>query len=135
MMPCFSTIAAANQPPPAPRISGPTSGKAGVLYHYGFCSKDPDGDNVTYCIDWGDGSDIVYIGPFPPNLCGTASHTWSRQGTYIIKAKASDGQAESNWSTLGVTMPLSYEPPHFRFLDWLLEWFPNAFPILRHLFK
>jgi hypothetical protein len=134
MIPFISTIAAANQPPTAPDIEGSTSGKAGVQYTYGFCSTDPDGDNITVCINWGDGSGDVYIGPFPSGVCATATHTWFKQGTYLIKAKASDGQAESDWSTLEVTMPRN-KIVHTLFILRLFERFPNAFPILRQLLE
>ena len=46
--------ATANEPPTTPEIEGPTSGKAGVAHTYGLCSEDPDGDDITFCIDWGD---------------------------------------------------------------------------------
>jgi hypothetical protein len=35
------------------RVIGPTSGRVGVEYTYTFVATDPEGDNVSYCIDWG----------------------------------------------------------------------------------
>ena len=102
LIPIISTTAAANQPPTAPTIDGPPSGNSGVQYTYGFCSEDPDGDNVTIIVNWGEGVGDVSYGPFPSGVCGTATHIWSKKGTYIIKAKASDGQAESDWATTGL---------------------------------
>ena len=134
ILPLLSTLAAANQPPSAPEIEGPTSGNAGTQYTYGFCSTDPDGDNVTICVNWGDGSGDVCFGPFPSGVCATAVHIWLKQGTYTIKAKASDGQLESDWSTLEITMPRG-KFFHSFIVSHLLERIPNIFTILRYLLK
>jgi hypothetical protein len=123
-----------NQPPDAPTITGPNKGKIGVATMYNFSTIDPNGDDVHYFIDWGDSTNSSWIGPYSSGATVTKSHTWTTKGTYIIKAKAKDTYGnESNWSTLSVTMPLSYEPPRHPFLLWLVERFPHAFPILRHL--
>jgi len=116
-MPVFAIATAANEPPSAPTIEGPTSGTIGVPIMYGFCSTDPDGDNVTICINWDDGSGDICIGPFASGICATATHTWIKKGAYMIKAKASDGVAESNYSYLEVTIPrikTIYNIPIFR---------------------
>ncbi len=134
MLPILAITAAANQPPSAPTIDGPASGNVGAQLTYGFCSTDPEGDNISICINWGDGTDEICIGPFESGICATASHIWLKKGTYIIKAKASDGQAESNWSSLEVTIPRSkfiQNTPVFR----LFAIFPNAFLILRQLLR
>jgi outer membrane protein assembly factor BamB len=124
-----------DQPPSTPTISGPSSGKIKQNYNYTIVSTDPEGNNISYYVDWGDGTNTGWIGPFNSGYELTVNHTWDKRGTYTIQAKAKDNySAESGWGTLQVTMPLSYEPPHFRFFDWLFEWFPNAFPILHHLF-
>jgi PKD domain-containing protein len=104
---CFRTFAEAeNSAPSTPSINGPNSGKAGENHEYKFQSTDPEGDNVFYCIDWGDGTGEVCIGPFASGIQATASHTWSSQGDYTIRAKAKDiHDAESDWATLEVTMP------------------------------
>ncbi len=124
-----------NSPPTPPIIQGPTSGKIRKPVNYSICSTDPDEDSVFYYIDWGDGIDSGWIGPYAFGEEITQSHTWKKKGTYTIKAKAKDIYGnESNWGELSVTMPYSYEP-QFPFLNWLLERFPYAFPILRFLLE
>ena len=130
----WAWIQQTNTPPNSPTITGPSKGKPGIPYNYTFVTSDPDGTSIWYYIQWGDGTNSGWIGPYSSNDALIVSHTWHKRGTYTIQAKAKDGYgAESSWGTLKVTMPLSYEPPHFRFLDWLFERFPNAFPILRNL--
>jgi len=132
IIPLLAITAAANQPPSAPTIEGSTSGNVGTQLTYGFCSTDQEGDNITICINWGDGTNDVYLGPFESGVCATASHIWLKKGTYTIKAKASDGQAESNWSTLDVKIPrtkIAYNLPILR----LFAHFPNAFLIIKQL--
>ena len=96
-----------SQPPNAPIIDGPTSGKAGTTYSYTFVSEDPDGDDVKYFIDWGD-DNTEWTDYYNSGEEVTVSHTWSKEGTYEIKAKAKDIYgAESDWGTLPVTMPVN----------------------------
>jgi hypothetical protein len=123
------------QPPTTPTISGPPTGKAKQPYDYTFNSTDPNGDNVSYYIDWGDNTNSGWLGPYSSGVAVTQSHTWTTKGTYIIKAKAKNIYGESDWGALTVTMPLSYELLQIRFLDWLLNQFPHAFPILRYLLR
>ncbi|HVQ01640.1 MAG TPA: PQQ-binding-like beta-propeller repeat protein [Candidatus Thermoplasmatota archaeon] len=124
-----------NTPPNPPTIEGNSKGKTGTEYYYKFTSIDPDDNPVKIYIDWGDGTNCwSYEGASGEQIW--VAHTWAEQGTYIIKAKARDTfGAESNWTTLQVTMPLVYEPPHFRFFEWLFDRFPQAFPLLRYLWK
>jgi carboxypeptidase T len=99
-----------NNPPETPSITGTTSGKVGETYTYTFVTTDPDGDNVYYYIDWGDNTNSDWLGPYASGLEKTANHTWSKQGTYTIKIKAKDiFNAESDWATLSVTMPLNLQ--------------------------
>lgn len=121
-----------NDPPISPDICGPSKGKPKIEYTYTLKTTDSDNNSVFYYIEWGDGSNSNWIGPYPSGEVIHQSHTWSKKGSYLIKAKAKDiFGIESNWGTLTVTMP--YQPPQFPFLEWLLERFPHAFPILRHL--
>jgi hypothetical protein len=122
-----------NQPPSIPVITGPLKGKPGITYNYEFIATDSEGENIFYYVDWGDGTNTGWIGPFPSGQQQTVNHTWNKKGTYTIKVKARDShEQESDWGTLSVTMP--YEP-QFPFIQWLLERFPNAFLILRFLLE
>jgi hypothetical protein len=133
MMPVYLVVANVNSPPTKPHITGPSNGKVGSIYDYGFCSTDPDGDQIFYCIDWGDDTGEVCIGPFPSDTCIYESHTYTIGGTFIIKAKADDGELESDWSELEVTMPRGKLSLLNTYLMRLLERFPNMIPILRLL--
>ncbi|HWR63417.1 MAG TPA: hypothetical protein VN365_03340, partial [Candidatus Thermoplasmatota archaeon] len=123
-----------NEPPNPPTITGPTKGKIKVAINYNFTTTDPEGDEVYYFIDWGDNTNSSWIGPYPSGDLITKSHTWSKKGTYIIKAKAKDIYGtESGWGTLSITMPTSYNIPFQSFWMKLFERFPHIFPIIRHL--
>ncbi|MCK4365896.1 MAG: hypothetical protein KAW45_07585 [Thermoplasmatales archaeon] len=128
------TVAVGNQPPNTPTINGPTSGKPGTSYDYEFTSADSDGDQVSYYVEWGDGSVTdwtAFQASGPPGY--SESHKWDEQGTYTIEAKAMDQYgAESGWGTLTVTMPRNRLLSNTFFMR-LLELFPNAFPILRYI--
>jgi len=121
-----------NQPPDAPIIDGPSNGKAGTSYEYSFTSTDPESDDIAeYIVNWGDGPDEIIIGPFASGSPATKSHTWSEQGTYLIQAKAKDiWGAESDWTTIEVTMPKNKIVINSLFQRFL-EQFPFAFPILQ----
>jgi len=101
-----------NNPPYRPSITGQKSGKSGVEYTYTASTTDLDGDQIYYQFDWGDGTITDWKGPFASGTGATESHTWSTKGTYTVKAKAKDIHgAESDWTTLTVTMPTSYSYP------------------------
>jgi outer membrane protein assembly factor BamB len=124
-----------NIPPDPPIISGLTEGKAGKEYDYEFLINDLDNNPVQTFVDWGDGTS-GWSYESTPGYYIKMYHTWQNQGTYTIKAKSRDSiGAESNWTTKEVIMPFSYEPPHFLFIEWLLNRFPNAFPIFRYLLE
>jgi hypothetical protein len=124
-----------NTPPEKPDIDGATNGNAGTSYIYTFNSVDLDGDDVYYYIKWGDDQTEVWDGPHVSGVDVDIAHTYVDQGTFTIEAKAKDSNgAESGWSTLQVTMPVNKVVPNPLFLR-LLEQFPNAFPVLRYIFR
>jgi len=126
-------IAGENHPPNAPIITGETEGHYGEEYDYTFISTDPEDQDVWYYIEWGDDQIEDWIGPYNSGDEITVSHIWDEEGDYTIRAKAKDTfDAESDWAYLEVTMPVNQQSTHPWF-HWLLERFPNAFPILRQL--
>jgi len=134
VIPVVTAEAAYNNPPGKPTINGPSSGKAGTAYDFDFCSSDPDGDELYYCVDWGDGSGEVCLGSFPSNTCINESHTWASDGKYTIKAKARDiNQAESDWATFSVSMPKNKIMDINLFLQRFFQRFPLFEKILNQI--
>ena len=122
----------ANDPPGAPTISGPDGGKPGTSYKFTFKAVDPDDDQVKYLIDWGDGkTDTTALNPSNTNV--EVSHTWSKKGTYTIKAKAQDSNdLIGPETTKTVTMPRdkTINQPIIK----LLQRYPKLFDILKNIF-
>jgi hypothetical protein len=95
-----------NSAPAKPSISGPAKGKPGVSYEYTLVSLDPEDQQVSYFVDWGDGTTTDWLGPFDSGTSLVVNHTWETKQTFTVKAKAKDSQgAESEWATLPVKIP------------------------------
>lgn len=120
----------ANNPPEKPIITGPTKGKPGINYNFDFTNCiDPDEDDLTYQVEWGDGSfDEGFVesgGAF------TLSHSWIEKGDYIIKARLVDKYgAEGDWATLEVSLT-KIRTSQFNLISYLFFQFTNIFPILK----
>lgn len=126
----FPTIC--NQPPDIPTITGTINGKPETEYPYTISSTDPESDNVYYYINWSDGTDTMYIGPYFSGEEVIVNHIWAEKGTYVVKVKAWDYyQAESDWAALEVSMPKN-RAVNPLFLIFL-EQHPHLFPLLRQL--
>jgi len=82
-------------PPFRPTIQQPSDFQAHKRLEFGFVSKDINDDNISYFIDWGDGTNSGWIGPFASGEEITVNHTWSRARSYIVSAKARDDDGES----------------------------------------
>ncbi len=112
-----------NYPPAKPTISGTFRGKAGSAYMYEFSTHDPDGNTIYYYVDWGDGTNSGWIGPYESNKMAEISHLWRYEDTYLIKVKAKDiFGAESDWTTNEVIMP--YLPHILIWFEQLIDRFP-----------
>jgi len=127
-----------NQRPNTPsRPSGPSSGKINQEYTFTASTTDPDGDQLYYLFDFGDGVTSFWYGPYDSGEECNASHIWFEKGSYQVKVKAQDSNgAESDWSDpFPVTMPYSYDKSILQLLEFLFPRFPTAFPVLRHLIE
>ncbi len=121
-----------NNPPEAPLIDGPPSGKVDVEYEYTFNATDPEGDPVMYFIDWGD-NDTEWTEFSDSGEEITLKHSWIEEGEYIIKAKAKDiNGAESDCGEFEVFIPRNKAISNLWYHKFL-ERFSNTFPILRQL--
>ncbi len=99
------SFTAGNHQPDQPSLTGTSSGHHGEQYTYQVSTTDPDGDDVKYYIDWGDGENTGWTGWYSSGQGTSKSHTWDEPGYYDVKAKAKDEfGAESSWKILQVYM-------------------------------
>jgi len=130
----LSEVSYRNNPPAKPVLTGPTSGVINQAYPFSVVTIEPEGEDVYYLIDWGDGQVDEWLGPYHSSATVEVTHQWDKKGTYTIMAKAKDIHGiESGWGTLNVAMPTEYTFSFHAFLQHLMGMFPHIFPILRHL--
>jgi len=79
-------------------------------YMFNSSTTDPEGDDIYYLFDWGDGNNSEWQGPYASGATGSASHTWTKGGDYEIRVKAHDGRRESNWSE-ALIITIENDPP------------------------
>jgi hypothetical protein len=93
-----------SDPPSKPdKPGGPISGTTDEKLTFTTRSEDPDGDQIYYMWDWGDGNFSDWLGPYDSGDTTEANYTWTAiEGDYQIfevrvKAKDENG-AKSDWS-------------------------------------
>jgi predicted acyl esterase len=124
-----------NYGPIKPTINGPVKGRAGVEYTFTIKSVDPDNEDVYIIVDWGDGTDTGWLGPYSSGEEITQTHNWSYGDIFTVKAKAKDIHGdESEWSKHIINLPKS---KHFMNLifERLLHRFPNLVKIIQIILK
>jgi uncharacterized delta-60 repeat protein len=91
--------------------SGANHGVADISYLYSTSGIDPDGDNLSYWYDWGDGTNSSWIGPSTSGTSVSVSKAWCCPSSYSVNVKARDVfGAESPWSdSLSICMNGSWE--------------------------
>jgi hypothetical protein len=102
----------ANRPPDTPAMpSGQTGAAIGSLSSYSTSARDPEGDQVKYTFDWGDGSSSV-TNMAASGTAAQASHAWNKAGKYLVKAMATDSKdASSGWSSALTVTVSANKPP------------------------
>jgi hypothetical protein len=89
-----------NLPPetPAPPVGPDVWAQFGEA-EFTFVTTDPEYDSISFLLDWGDGTQSEWIGPFGSGQTGKATHAWMEIGTYEVKVKARDNlYGQSDWS-------------------------------------
>jgi hypothetical protein len=65
----------------------------------GVSTTDPDGDEIAYEFDWGDGSDFTLSDYYPSGDSASENHIYTARGTYEITVRAKDNKnLISEWS-------------------------------------
>jgi len=90
---------------------GQSHGLVGVSYPYRVGTTDLELDSVYYRLDWGDGQESDWLGPYASGAACDGSHAWQQAGIYEVRVRAKDTWDHlSDWSeTLVVTIQES--PP------------------------
>lgn len=100
-----------NRPPDRPIIEGDTTGQEGDTLNFEVLADNDQETQVWYFIDWGDGTDSGWIGPYSQGVWTPVTNSWSTAGEYTVKAKAKDSHdAESDWSN-SIIVEITSGPP------------------------
>lgn len=110
-----------NQPPTDPLIRGPKRFKFDSLQEFTFSSTDDENNTLFYYVDWDDGKNTGWLGPFPQKQQLSVNHSWQSKGSFSVKAKSKDNYGcESNWSYFPIKISNSR-----LFFNILNQHFPN----------
>ncbi len=96
-----------SQPPDQPVLTGPDVGIVNEPCFFTAVTTDPDGDDLYYRFDWGNGHDSGWLGPFNSGDSVNESYAWDAPGSYEITVVAQD--------TFGVFSGMSV--PHAIIID------------------
>ena len=122
-----------NDSPEKPSIDGPFSGNPRTEYIYTAVASDPDGDNVSYFFDWGDGSSSGWTEFVPSGVSVNCSHSWRFRGSYVVKVRAKDDYGFlGDWSKLEVKIP-KVRQVSYNFYLRFFEKNPFLFSFLKQL--
>jgi subtilisin family serine protease len=114
-----------NTKPNKPEIEGPTNGKSDMEYTFAAICSDPDGDDLYYKWDWGEGNFSEWLDS------NEASYSWENEAIFNISVMTKDVHgAESDWSD-----PFEFSTPKNKtIINWLYRFF-QRFPLLDLLFN
>lgn len=82
-------------PPFRPTIQQPSVFQAHKNIQFNITSKDINYNNISYFVDWGDGTNSGWVGPFPPGWIINLTHVWKRARSYVVSFKAKNINGES----------------------------------------
>ena len=117
-----------NVPPESPTISGPTHGRIGVEYDYTFKAIDLNGNKIRYIINWSDGTSFT-SDFYPSGTDINLSHNWTKEGKYVISAKAQD-----SFGLIGLERVLNLTISKSKATnDFLFNGFLERYPILEKI--
>jgi hypothetical protein len=99
--PIWIFTTADDSPPFTPVVlDGPTEAGPGISLKFETVAPDPEGDQVYYQWDWGDGNMSEWLGPYAFGEHTETSYQWTQNGSYDIRVRSMDTSGEiSGWST------------------------------------
>jgi hypothetical protein len=104
-------LAGCKRPPAVPVLTCSHSAMAGVAFEVTVSATEPDREDVSYLLDWGDGAAEDWTIPYPSGQELPFTHVYGQRDTYELQAKARDIQGnESHWSR-PCTLAVPYSAP------------------------
>jgi hypothetical protein len=95
----IAQVQISNYPPENLTLYGDTTGYEGEGLTFSFSADDPEGDDIYFLLDWGDGTNSGWYGPYATGETGEAINSWDTIGDYEVKVKARDtNNRVSDWS-------------------------------------
>jgi len=94
-------LAEFNTPPNKPTITGPSTASEGEKITFYLNTTDPEGHDLYYYVDWGDGNNSGWFGPFLSGEIVEVSYIFETISEYDIKLQAKDiKNSRSGWSDI-----------------------------------
>lgn len=94
-----------SKPPSNPIIKGPVECILDFEHEFRIWSTDPEGDKIRYYVDWGDGTNTGWIGPYLSEQQITIKHSWSEIGYHKIRVRAEDTYGiKGHWSEHNISV-------------------------------
>ena len=108
-----------SEPPLTPnQPDGPDEWVVDIEAEFSTYTTDPDGDQIYYMFDWGNGEFSDWLGPYSSGQTIQTTHIWLETGSYEVKVKAKDiNGAQSNWSTSHLLSIIVNTPPDAPSID------------------
>ena len=125
---------AENRPPEKPSMpsGGSFKMKTDVEYEFTTSTTDPNGNQIWYLFDWGDGTTSGWIGHYDSGNTSFATHSWNAAGIYKIKVKARDYyNAESEWSDERLGIFPKCKSYKYILLRFIIQQHSYILPLLR----
>jgi hypothetical protein len=102
-----------SEPPVTPEPpDGPDEWIQDVECSFSAVTTDPEGEQVFYIFNWGDGNYSSWLGPYPSGETITEAHIWPELGDYEIRVRARDiWGVTSDWSEPHILSIVENEKP------------------------
>ena len=88
-----------NLPPENPSIKCSRVGRVGKPFQVTLTTTDPEGHDVYYYINWGDGIREYWLGPYTSGEEATLTHIYNQSGTITIITKSRDTSEKTSGQT------------------------------------
>jgi len=106
--PVTVTVMQPSNPPYTPGVpEGPSAGFVGDTLTFRATTTDPDGDNISFQFDWGDGTELVWTDYVTSGEEIEVQKVFDSEGTYTVRVRAKDTCGVTSAFSPGLTVVIS----------------------------